>query len=1087
MRRSLLTFAAFAAFGSAALFPQAPAPKSPAAAPAMSHAAHGTSGHAADVVKDEFTQFGIYETTAPHPKPTAAVTTRLPLELRRGDRIVFIGNTLFERAAQYPHFEALLHLAHPQHELVVRTLAWSADEPGLMPRPKNFGDIHQHLTVQQADVIFAAFGFNESFGGAEKLPAFRARLATFLRTLKTSAYNGRTAPRIVLVSPIANENVRGLHGAPIPAADRNHANLALYTRAMAEVAAAEEIGFADVLAPTQAAFADPATDFTFNGVHLEDHGYALFADALFRATFHRAPPAAAGTALGAELRTAVADKNTQFFRRYRPLNTFYYTGDRRATYGYLDFLPAMRNFDFMVANRDRRVWQIAAGRRFGPEKVDDSNLPAMPSPLANRAANEWLSPKAEYAAFKIDPRFEVNLFASEEQFPEIANPIQIRFDARGRLWVSCSSAYPHLYPGQEPRDRLVILEDTDGDGRADKSTVFADHLHVPLSFELGDGGVYVSEQPHLTFLKDTDGDGRADFRRELFTGFGTEDSHHALHDLVWTPDGDLLFRESIFHNTQVETAYGPIRAANSSWFRLRTDTQRLSAFGAYPNTNPWGVAFDAWGRHMASHPIFANAFHATNPPYPEQHPAGTGLPAYSGTCGHDFIDFDFWPAELRGGFLKARYKPTNRIEMHQWLERDDHFEEKYLGDVIFSTNLSFIPTDLVMSPRGEAFVCDWYNPVKGHMQYSLRDERRDRTSGRIWRIVPKGAQLAAFPRLDGAPVAALLEVLKSPHYRQRYLARRELRLHAPATVKPVLDRWVATLDAKHPDFRRHQLEAVWAYRIIGATNVPLLLDLLRCDNHHARAAATQQLRYWAADLPEVATHLRDRALDTNGLVRLEAVIAASYIGTPAALEAIAGSLDRPAGAHLRYAMRTALGSEALARHWKNDATSAPATVRAAAGKFVADFDRAGQQTRKATKADATASNFDRQLDVANVTISTVRERMLFDVTQFTVKAGQPVKLVFNNTDATPHNLVIVAPGAADEVGMAGNEMAKDPNGIKQHFVPKTDKVLFFTPLLEAEGTTTLRFRAPRTPGEYPYLCTFPGHWIMMRGVMKVTP
>src|SRR4029078_6224982 len=144
--------------------------------------------------------------------------------------------------------------------------------------------------------------------------------------------------------------------------------------------------------------------------------------------------------------------------------------------------------------------------------------------------------------------------------------IQIRFDTRGRLWVSCSNTYPHIYPGNEARDKIVILEDTARDGRADKSTVFADNLHVPLSFELGDGGVYVSEQPSLTFLKDTNGDGKADMKRLVMTGFGTEDSHHSLHDLTWTPDGDLIFRESIFLHSSVETPYGPVRSGDSPVF-----------------------------------------------------------------------------------------------------------------------------------------------------------------------------------------------------------------------------------------------------------------------------------------------------------------------------------------------------------------------------------------------------------------------------------------------------------------------------------------------------------------------------------------
>ena len=99
----------------------------------------------------------------------AAVETTLPLQLKPSDHVVFIGNTLFDRGAQFPYFEAMLQQAHPAQKLVVRTLAWSADEVDLMPRPDNFGTLNQHLMVQQADVIFAAFGFNESFAGAERI------------------------------------------------------------------------------------------------------------------------------------------------------------------------------------------------------------------------------------------------------------------------------------------------------------------------------------------------------------------------------------------------------------------------------------------------------------------------------------------------------------------------------------------------------------------------------------------------------------------------------------------------------------------------------------------------------------------------------------------------------------------------------------------------------------------------------------------------------------------------------------------------------------------------------------------------------
>ena len=1015
--------------------------------------------------------FGIYEKSAPNPTTTTPVATTLPLVLNTGDRIALVGNTLLESAQDFGHIESLIYQAHAQSQLVIRNFSWSADEVDLQPRPTNFATVAQHLTREKMDVIFAAFGFNESFAGVEKIPVFKQRLAKYLETLRTSAFNGKTGPRVVLLSPTANENLPG-----VPAAEMNNARLALYTAAMAEVAAVKQVGFVDLFGATQAAMADTATPLTINGVHLNEAGYAFVASEIFRGVFGQTPPA-----VQQDVRAMVIDKNKQFFRRYRPLNTYYYTGGRSNGYGYLDFLPAMRNFDLMTENREQRIWALAQGKTFVGVPVDDSNLPVLDQVIEGRGANEWLSAADEQASFKVDPRFEVNLFASEEQFPDLAKPVQMRWDAKGRLWVCCSSTYPHVYPGKEPGDKIIILEDTNNDGKADKSTVWADDLHIPLSFELIENGVLLSEQPNLTRILDTDGDGKADRRDVLLSGFGCEDSHHSLHDFVWTPDGDLLFRESVFHHSQVETAYGPVRAENSAWFSFRPETQRLMSFGNYPNTNPWGVTFDDWGNHVASHPIFANAFHAPNPPYPMQHPAATGIPAYSGTCGHEFVDFPMWPKELQGGFIKVRYKPTNRVEMHQWIEKEDHYEEKYLGDVIFSQNLSFIPVDVRFGPTGAMYVCDWYNPVKGHAQYSLRDPRRDRTSGRIWRIIPKGATLQQAPIIAGAPIPALLEILKRAEYSYRYWTRRELRARDVNTVASALDRWVMDLDKNDPRFRHHQIEAVWLYRTIGVQRPELLTELLGCENHHARVAATQQLRYWhAAFADDGISLLSARAKDQNARVRMEAVTAASYIATRAAIDAVMPIMHEPMDTHLRYATVCAFGSENLRRIWEKDPMLSSMIT-----SFMQTTKKAVQSQGYKEAKNATDSSFDGQKELATVEISSVPERMLFSPTQFTVKPGQPVKLIFSNPDAMQHNLVIVKPGAMEEVGMLGNEMAKDPNGIKANFVPKSDKILFATTLVNPHDGQVLRFIAPQQPGDYPFVCTFPGHWIIMNGKMTV--
>ncbi|MBN38780.1 MAG: hypothetical protein CMI29_09990 [Opitutae bacterium] len=1034
--------------------------------------------------EEDYQKYAMFGKSAKRAESADPLQTSLPLKLGKGTRIGLVGNTLFDRMHEFGHLETLIQQAHPGKELVVRNLSWAADEVDLQPRPSNFADSDQHLTAMQADIVFAAFGYNESFAGKEGLSAFRERLTKYLNEVKSKAFNDKTAAHIVLISPIANENVKG-----VDAGEMNNGNIKGYLKVMKEIAAKQKVGFVDAFTATEAAMASPGNDLTMNGAHLNEKGYRLFAATVFEQLFAKDAPK-----FDEKIREAVVEKNKQHFFRYRPLNTFYYTGGRNRSYGYLDFLPAMRNFDIMTANRDKRIHALAQGKKV-PAKIDDSNVPEMPKTKQSRGANKWMSAKDERSAFKVDPRFEVTLFAGEEQFPDLACPIQMRWDSQGRLWVSCSTTYPHVYPGRAPDDKIVILEDLDMDGKADKCSVWAEGLNVPLSFEFGNGGVYVSEEPHMTFLKDTNGDGKADHRETVLTGFGCEDSHHALHDFAWTPDGDLIFRESIFHHTQIETPYGPVRQQNSGWFAWEPKLHRLTAFGTHASTNPWGVTFDDWGQHVASYPIFASAHHALDPPYPEQHPRPSGMQAYSGVCGQEFIDFPNWPKDLQGRMVKVRYKSTNRVEILKWNEYDFGYEEQYVSDIIFSTNLSFIPVDLRYGPQGGMYVCDWYNPVKGHAQYSLRDERRDRKSGRIWRIFPKGAKPVQAPKISGAGLNDLLEILKRREYRYRYWAKRELREMDPVKVKKALDQWVKKLDPKDPRFRHHQVEAMWTYRNVEQTNLPLLRELLSCENHNARAAAARQLRHWHGLTKEGDRLLTAAANDENGLVRLEAAIACSYVGTKEAFHTLAALATKPNEKHLSYAINTSLGSAPMRKFWNAD------TVEKTHPEVHVFLFRKKIEKEKAEESKRD-SKFDRQKNLLKVKVSCVKERMVF-ATEFMdkpnlgeykiapagdipAKPNQPVRIAFHNPDATPHNLVLVQPGSLEEVGLAANEMAKDPEAAKNgQFIPKSKKIILHTRMLKQGETEFLRFNAPRKPGVYPYLCSFPGHWTIMKGNLIV--
>ena len=291
----------------------------------------------------------------------APATAQEPFDIRAGERVVFIGNTFAERMQVFPHFEALLTARQPERRLTFRYLAWSGDEVALRPRPLNFGDIHTHLAEQRADVIFAAFGMNESFQGEAGLPRFRVELAALVRELKSRSYNGSTPPRVVLLSPIPHEQV-----ARVPLDPTAHnADLARYTEAMREVAASEGVRFVDLFAPMRALVDDPALgDLTINGIHLDDGGNWIAAVLIARALGWMpadASPTAARPRNHDRLAEAIRQKNELFFLRWRAVNGEYIYGRRKEPFGVVNFPEEMRQLEQMIQERERDIWRLAGG------------------------------------------------------------------------------------------------------------------------------------------------------------------------------------------------------------------------------------------------------------------------------------------------------------------------------------------------------------------------------------------------------------------------------------------------------------------------------------------------------------------------------------------------------------------------------------------------------------------------------------------------------------------------------------------------------------------------------------------------------
>lgn len=292
-----------------------------------------------------------------------------PFAVQRGDRIVFVGNTFAERMSLFPHFEAELTTRFAGDSLTFRNLGWSADELTLQPRPLNFGDMHTHLAEQRADVIFAFFGMNESFKGADSLPKFRADLAAFLQGLTGRQFNGTRAPRVVLVSPIAQERIARI---PVDTEARNR-DLALYSAAMKEVAAQAGVRFVDLFTPTRTLLEDPALgDLTINGIHPNDAGYRLMSHLMMVqlglreprevgavvADLARCDTAPRGSPQG-RLHAAVREKNDLFFYRWRAVNGEYIYGRRKEPFGVVNFPAEMRQLEDLIRGKERDIWALA--------------------------------------------------------------------------------------------------------------------------------------------------------------------------------------------------------------------------------------------------------------------------------------------------------------------------------------------------------------------------------------------------------------------------------------------------------------------------------------------------------------------------------------------------------------------------------------------------------------------------------------------------------------------------------------------------------------------------------------------------------
>ncbi len=875
--------------------------------------------------------------------PAAAPHSGTALTIEHGDHLCLIGNALGERLQHQNHWETMLHQMHPDKELTVRNLCFPGDTVDIRLRSLNFGSPDVHLARSGASVILFFFGSNESFAGQEGVVEFGEKLDKLVRETKTKKYNDSgIGPKIVLVTPIAFENT----GDPnLPSGEEQNKNLALYTAKMESVAQKNGVGIANVFEPTRSLFASQNQRFTLDGLQLNDTGYRAFASILNAALFGKLKK---DLKLNPQLMTAVDDKNFHWWHRYRAVNGFSIYGTRGqagsdGTYNNEDVMERERLIlDQMTVNRDQRIWSLAEGKHVSA-RIDDSNTLPFINPKTNvggpddkqakagKLGSLTYSPAEEQAKkFKLAEGFEINVFATEEDFPELANPVALNFDSRGRMWVSTMPSYPHWKPKTKLDDKLLILTDNDSDGKADECKVFADGLYVPTGFELGYGGAFVAQQPDILFLQDTDGDDVADTRVRQIVGLGSADSHHGIAAFEWGPGGGLYFCEGTFKYSQVESPYGLTRCNEAGVWRYHPRSHETQVHANYAFANPWGHVFDKWGQNFIADASGGQHYWSTlisgKTVYPAKHPGGGHYKRIFNvprtvevpdspkllekrirpTSGCEIVANSHFPPEMQGNYLFNNVIGERAILNHKLTEKGSGFFAPEVESLLQCDDGNFRPVDIQFGPDGALYIVDWHNALIGHLQHNLREPNRDHSHGRIWRITCKDRPLVTPPEIDGASITTLLECLKLPDDRTRYRVRREIAGRDTEVVVPEIKKWLEGLNSTDPEFEHHLLEGLWLFQTHNVVNQELLKRMLKSENYHARAAAVRVLSFWHARIPNSADLLRNAIGDDSAIVRAEAVRAASYFPPADVVESVLDVLNKETDEQLEYLLNETL-------------------------------------------------------------------------------------------------------------------------------------------------------------------------------------
>jgi putative heme-binding domain-containing protein len=812
------------------------------------------------------------------------VATAAPLfEFRDGDRVALLGDAFIEREQYEGWIELAATADFPDRAVTFRNLGWSGDLPngvsrcglsllqaGMEPPEEGWRQLQNQLKTYQPNVLVTGYGMAASLPGGPSPEQFRKDFERLLDEAKGMR---------VLVLGVPPRFTQA--GETKEAADAHRAALKVIDGVLRDVAEKRMLPFVSLQSlATQKGLSE-------NGIHLNSAGYRAVARLIEKELGWRAGKWDQGKSAAA-LRSAILRKNEWFFHRSRPANMAYIFGFRKAEQG--------RNageivaFDKLVAEEDARIAEMRGLSKVVPEPQERTT---------SAVAAHTPQPPPE---FTVADGYEVTLWAEN---PLLFKPTQMNFDAKGRLWVTSAETYPQVEVGQTADDKILVLEDRDGDGKAEKSTPFATGLLMPTGVLPGDGGCYVAQSTDLSHFRDTNGDGKADERRRVLSGFGTEDTHHNLHTLRRGPDGKIWMNQSIYTRSDTETPHGVMRLKSGGVMRFDPQSNQVEPvfFGW---CNPWGHQFDRFGQSFMTDGAgggginwgVPDAMYFTYAKAPKTLDS-VSPGSYPKFCGLEIIESPHFPEDWQGSMITCDFR-AHRVVRFAVSEQGSGYAAQEAGDILRTNSVNFRPIDVKIGPDGALYIADWSNPIINHGEVDFRDPRRDREHGRIWKVTRKGAVLTKARDLTKLKDTELLALLTSGHRHEREAAMAEL-VDQPADWGRLgrIGEWrSAATDG------RTRLAAMWLENGMGPVAISTLERIVADEDGKIRAAGVRLLGHQlkGGNRDKALGLLSKAAADEHPRVRLEAIRALGKDSSPEAMDAAFQALKSPRDRFIDYAL-----------------------------------------------------------------------------------------------------------------------------------------------------------------------------------------